>query len=173
MAFRFRRSWLAALAFLLAGGVLAAPVDEAQVKAAFVFNVMRYVDWPEGALPPGSPLTVCRVGAEELSRALSMLEGRQVGGREIRLRTVDNDPAGCQVLVLPEGAGRSLLARVQGRPVLTVGEGWDFLEDSGMVAMVVVDGKLAFGANLEEARRANLRLSAQLLKLARRVVDGK
>jgi hypothetical protein len=76
------------------------------------------------------------------------------------------------VLVLPEGEGRALLARAQGRPILTLGEGWDFLEDSGIVAMVVLDGKLAFGANLDGARRVNLRLSAQLLKLARRVLDG-
>lgn len=160
------------LALSFAGGALGAAADEAQVKAAFVYNVMRYVEWPEGALVPGAPLIVCRVGSGALSQALSVLEGRQVAGRPVRVRSVDADPSGCQVLVLPDGEGRTLLPRAQGRPILTLGEGWDFLDDSGIVAMVVLDGKLAFGANLEGARRANLRLSAQFLKLARRVLDG-
>lgn len=166
------RSFSLALALSFSGSALGAAVDEAQVKAAFVFNVMRYVEWPEGALAPGAPLIVCRVGSGALSQALSALEGRQMAGRQVRVRSVDADLTGCQVLVLPEGEGRALLSRAQGRPILTLGEGWDFLEDSGIVAMVVLDGKLAFGANLDGARRVNLRLSAQLLKLARRVLDG-
>ncbi|MDD5297222.1 MAG: YfiR family protein [Rhodocyclaceae bacterium] len=156
----------------LAGNAMGAAVDEAQVKAAFVFNLVRYVDWPEGALPPGAPLTVCRAGSGALSAALSVLEGRQAGGRQIRVRSVEGDPAGCQVLVLADGDGNGLLSRAQGRPILTIGEGWGFLEESGIVALVVLDGKLVFGANMDAARRANLRLSAQLLKLARRVLDG-
>jgi len=166
------RTLVLSLALSFAGSALGAAVDEAQVKAAFVFNVMRYVDWPEGALAPGAPLVVCRVGSGALSQALSVLEGRQVAGRQIRVRPVEGDLSGCQVLVLPEGEGAALLSRAQGRPILTLGEGWDFLEDSGIVAMVVLDGKLVFGANLDGARRVNLRLSAQLLKLARRVLDG-
>lgn len=169
---RFSLALALTLAPMFAGRALGATADEAQVKAAFVLNVMRYVEWPEGSLAPGAPLIVCRVGSGALSQALSALEGRQAAGRQVRVRSVEADLAGCQVLVLPEGEGRTLLPLAQDRPILTLGEGWDFLEDSGIIAMVVLDGKLAFGANLEGARRVNLRLSAQLLKLARRVRDG-
>lgn len=152
----------------MAHGVGAEGTD-AQVKAAFVFNFMRYVDWPDGA--PTEPLVVCQSGGR--NPALAALEGRQMKGREVRVRLVDNDPAGCHVLVFGEGSGNAaLLRRAQGRPILTVGDGWSFLEDGGVLALAVVDGKMAFGANLEAARRSNLRLGSQMLKLARRIVES-
>ncbi len=158
---------------LCAGGALAAGTEgtDAQVKAAFVFNFMRYVDWPEGVPGPAEPLVVCQT--RSANAALGAIEGRQVKGRELRLRQVENDPAGCHVLVFGEGdAGSPLLRRAQGRPILTVGEGWAFLDEGGVIALAVVDGKMAFGANLESARRSSLRLGSQMLKLARRIVDA-
>ena len=170
----FCLSW--GLTVLCAGMAHAAGVEgtDAQVKAAFVFNFMRYVDWPEGVPGAAGPLVVCLAGSRTATtQALAALEGRQVKGREVRLRQADHDPAGCQVLVFGEGdLDSALLQRARGRPILTVGEGWSFLEEGGVIALAVVDGKMAFGANLEAARRSGLRLGSQMLKLARRIVDS-
>ena len=164
---------MALLPILPATGLAAETANEGQVKAAFVFNAMRYVEWPEGTPASGAPFTVCRTGSKTpFNQALSALEGRAMRGGEVRVRTVDSDPSGCQVLVLPEGEDNALLRRAQSRPILTVGEGWTFLEESAILAVAVMDGKLVFGANLDAARHANLHLSAQLLRLARQVVDS-
>lgn len=138
-----------------------------------MFNVIRYTEWPESSFVAGQPITVCRFGSDgALVHALSALEGRVIRGSEIRVRTVEADASGCLVLVFPEGGNVAAVRRMQGRPLLTVGEGWAFLDEGGVLAVVVADGRLAFGVNLDAARRGNLRLSAQLLRLARRVVEG-
>ena len=168
-------SWLPGL--LLALSALAhgagPEAGDAQVRAAFVFNFVRYVDWPDDLAGASAPLVVCYAGNRAATaQALGVMEGRLVRGRQVRLRQVDGDPAGCHVLVFGEGQGTpALLHRAQGRPILTVGEGWAFLDEGGIIALAVVDGKMAFGANLEAARRASLRLGSQMLKLARRIVD--
>ncbi len=143
------------------------PVSEFQVKAAFIFNFAKFVQWPaeSGALVIGV------VGNEALAQAVTRaIEGRTIAGRSIEVRHLlaTDSPAGCHVLHisnLAEQDTSALLVRVQGA-VLTIGETPRFLRDGGMVRVFVEDRRLRFQINRRQTDVAGLRISAQLLSLA-------
>ncbi len=159
---------------LLPAPVRAGSLAEEQVKAGFVLNFAKYVEWPVTA-PVGGELRICGVGPHPLSGKLAELQGRQVQGREVRVRISGrpDDWRGCHILFLPaEEALRAeaLLRTVGTSPVLTVGDGADFARDGGMIGLKLRFGRIRFDINLGAARRAGLNFSSQLLKLADEVI---
>jgi YfiR/HmsC-like len=145
---------------------------EAEVKAAFVFNVAKFAEWPPEILPPGAPLRLCVLGTPDaLGAALLALEGKTVQGRtlEVRAGAALAPLRPCHLLVLtpdvPEA--RRVLAGEQG--TLTLGDGDGFTEAGGIIGITVAERRVRFDVNLEAARRGGIRLSAQLLRLARQV----
>jgi YfiR/HmsC-like len=169
---------LRALALLLAcSGALAQGPSEHGVKAAFVYNFTKFVQWPEQAFAtPQAPLVVCLPGRDALNGSLDALEGRPVLGREFRIqRSVrPEEVKGCHVLFIPEppdARGRELFRAAQGQPVLTVGEADGFAEAGGAIGFIARDERVQFEINPEAAARANLRISSELLRLATIVRD--
>lgn len=152
--------------------VLAAPparADDAPLKAAFVFNFLKFTDWP--ALPAGNGLTLCLSNADRtLEVAFASINGRVANGRAVRVQVLrPGDPtAACDVLYVRYG-GRPLdlqpLAASQ-PGLLTVGDAENFIEDGGVIGLVEREGQLRFAINLDVARRSQYRISSQLLKLA-------
>jgi hypothetical protein len=143
------------------------PVSDIQVKAAFIFNFAKFVQWPAD----GGAIVIGVVGDEALAQAVTRaIEGRTISGRPIevrRLRATDS-PKGCHVLHisnLTDQDTSALLVQVQG-PVLTIGETPRFLRDGGMVRMFVEDRRMRFQINRRQTDVAGLRISAQLLSLA-------
>jgi hypothetical protein len=161
--------------FLLA--LLAAPAAfaqyaEAEVKAAFVFNVAKFAEWPAEVLPAGAPLRLCVLGTPDaLGAALLGLEGKTLQGRVLEVRSGATLPPlrPCHLLVLMPDAPtpRRVLAEVQG--TLTLGDSDGFIDAGGMIGLVVAERRVRFDVNLEAARRGGIRLPAQLLRLARQV----
>ena len=101
--------------------------------------------------------------------------GESVRGRPLRVRTVTaSDPiANCHLLFVPAGpAQRSLLSAAANHPILTVGDDPAFLDDGGMIALRVVNGRVRFEIDDAAARRVGLRISSQLLGLAVAVRGG-
>jgi YfiR/HmsC-like len=141
---------------------------EYQVKAAYLFNFTKFVEWPEAAVPQGVPLTICVASANPFGHALEdTIRGELIGARPLSTRVV-SDVAGCHVLFVPDGvAAASLLRAARTHPVLTVGESDDFLRDGGIVNFVMQDGKVRFEINQDAATRAQLRISSRLLRLGR------
>ena len=146
---------------------------EYQVKAAYLFNFTKFVDWPADAIAPGAPLTICVAAPNPFGRALEeTIRGEVVGGRTLATRVV-RDPAGCHVLFVPDGVSAAPLLRdARTRPILTVGESEDFLRDGGVINFVMQGGKVRFDISPEAAERAQLRVSSRLLRL-RRTPDTK
>jgi len=149
---------------------------EAELKAAFVYNFAKYVDWPADTLnaTPGV-LPLCLVGAQDaLFDALTEMEGKMVKNRSLRVRAAsrhDNLKA-CQVLVMADSEAEhfeAVLRRLEGVPVLTVNGSDRFLDAGGIIGLVAEGKKVRFDINLGAARRNNLVLSSHLLKLARQV----
>lgn len=143
------------------------PVNERQLKAAFLFNFAKFVTWP----PSDRPLAICVAGDDALSAAASeLLRGRLVEGRPVDARplAVSATPEGCDLLYLgglkPDDAS-AILARTQG-PVLTVGETPRFLRDGGMVRIYLDANRMRFQVNRNRTEAAGLRISSQLLVLA-------
>jgi hypothetical protein len=141
---------------------------EYQVKAAYLFNFTKFVDWPEEAMPQGTPLTICVASRSPFGPALEeTIRDELVGSRPLTTRVV-RDAAGCHVLFVPEGVTAAPLLRdARTRPILTVGESDDFLAEGGMVNFVMQDGKVRFEISQDAATGAGLRISSRLLRLAR------
>lgn len=169
---RPRPAWLC---WLLAAGLLACSLPartaelEAKVKAAYVFHVIKFVDWP--ALP-GDALTLCISGNDAVSALLGDLAGKAVKERPLRIFTgLPADPAQCQVLYVggPERRWAELQPRLRGHSVLTVSDQDGFARSGGIVGFYAEAGRIRLEINPEAARQANLRISAKLLELARTV----
>jgi len=147
-------------------------------KATVVFELTRFVEWPASNFAAAdSPFVVGILGdepfGEEIRRAMG---GRKVRGRPIRTRNFRNldefDP--CSILVVGRSKARLLavvLDFLEGtKGVLTVGESAEFAELGGGVRLVELPDRIGFEINRDAVRRADLRLGAQLLRLAERLL---
>ncbi len=153
------------------------PPESAQVKAAFVFNFFKFVEWPAQAksqTPRG--IGLCVIGNRPLDGNLSLLAGRKVGARVIDI--IHNpSPASaspCHIAYIADLDSsflRDLQRVAPGAPTLTVSDQRGFIDEGGMIELRIIDGKVRFDINLLVARAANLQLSSQLLQLANRVVQ--
>ncbi len=146
---------------------------ERQVKAAYLLNFTRYVEWPATAFSDSAaPVNVCLVGADEAmpDAVRRTIEGRRSRGRPVRLLRPDAPArtAACHVVFLPAETPLmdSWLASMRTTPVLTVGEGADFIRQGGMVSFVILDQTVRFLIDAAAARTAGLRISSRLLALA-------
>lgn len=149
---------------------------EADVKAAFAFNFLRFVEWPQAALAgPPAPLVVGVSGAPEIRERLEILaEGELVRGHPVEVRAVrpGESPAGLHVLYLGVAAGApGLPAASRAKGLLTVSDAPGFAREGGIIGLVVVNQRVRFEINRGAARRASLQLSAQLLSLATVVAE--
>jgi hypothetical protein len=150
---------------------------EAQVKSAIILNMARYVDWPaESFSSDAAPISFCYVGQGALAAHLPSLRGKTVKGHPVSVRRMSSsgDIAGCHLVVLDATEYRTManvLDRTRHLPILTVGDISGFSRDGGMVELLLQDGKVRFEINLAAARQSRLKVSSQLLKVAR-IVRG-
>jgi hypothetical protein len=149
------------------------PSLESRVRAAFVFNFIQFVDWPEASLAKGDdPIVIGVVDPDPLEGCLATaIEGKTVKGHRLSIRRVTAEEVGsCHVLVVGSAnAGKSaeILKQVKEASVLTIGDYEAFTESGGVVRFYVDDRKERFEINVAAARRAGLQISSKLLKLAK------
>jgi hypothetical protein len=168
-------SWL-----MIAERVACAGSLEYAVKAAFLFNFAKFVEWPREALGPESaPLAICVLGPDPFGEDLDRVtQGRSVQGRRIEIRrlplpiaasAIVKATGGCAILFVaptdPAGHG-ALLRSLRDAPILTVGEQEDFTALGGCLRFFLVDQKVRFEINLQAVDRAHLKVSSKLLSLA-------
>jgi len=165
--------------FLVASLGVAATGDvtnEARVKAAFLVKFPQFVEWPAAALEGRRTVDLCVLGPVPFGSVLDELTaGEKLDGRPFAVRRVDATAVrSCQVLFLSEatGARESVLRALATVPVLTVSDAPRFLDEGGIIQLHVVAGRVRFNISVSAATRAGLRLNAQLLQLADRVVYG-
>jgi len=156
---------------------LGAPTEfEYKVKAAFLYNFAKFVEWPTSAFDSEeAPFVFCIVGEDPFGGNLeATVKGRTASGRRIVVRRGPSVEAlGRCHLVFIGATEDDQVARelheVSGQPVLTVGESTAFAKAGGMIRLFVEEKRIRFDINERAAREAGLRISSQLLKLARRV----
>jgi len=150
------------------------PASEYQVKAAFLLNFTKFVEWPASAFEDArSPISICIFGDDPFDGALNQLvEGELVNSRKVVVQKIRRTPApkSCQVLFVgsAEKAVSKLLS-ASGPAVLTVGEGDGFLRDGGMIAFVLDSRRVRFEINQTAAAGAGLTMSSRLLSVAKAV----
>ena len=165
---------LISLALVCAEG----PLAENDAKALYVYHFAQFTNWPAGAFETdSSPLVIGILGADPFGGALDqVIKGETVDKRKLLIRRSGNvnDLKGCNILFIGQNeAGRlaQIIASLQGTNVLTVSDIPQFCRQGGMIGIQTEKGKVIFEINVGAARRAGLRLSSQLLKLARKIVD--
>jgi len=154
-----------------------AQADEYRVKAAFLYKFGSYIEWPSGSFARAdSPVAIGVMGADALADELvQIVAGRNVNGRPVRVRKLrPGDPiAGLHVLFVGRDSGRlaEILAAAKGRALLTVTESEEALELGSMINFVVVEDKVRFDIAPPPSESSNLKISARLLGVARKVVS--
>lgn len=175
-----RASIVACLLALAATAAAQSPrAPEYEVKAAFLYNFAKFVDWPPRAFPDSStPLRICVLGRDPFGDILSRaVRGKSVSGRPISSQPVQSsaDARPCHILFIGSSDPAFLkqaLAPLHDLPMLTVGESKDFLPLGGMINFVLEQDRVRFEINLTAAERHHLKLSSKLLSVARIVDTG-
>lgn len=152
-----------------------------QVKAAFIYNFAKFVEWPPQSFPASdSPLILGVVGDDPMSKDVNALSGRTVGPHRIQVEWFPvsradlfiHDPPPCQILyILPSELlqAPAIIDGVRARHVLTICDGARSFERVGAAINLITtpEGKIRFEINIDAAKRAGLKIESPLLNLAR------
>ncbi len=152
---------------------------EYEVKAAFLYNFAKFVEWPANAFAqPSAPLRICVLGRNPFGASLtSIVQGKSISGRPLESSQMQApaETRPCHILFISRSdpdALRQALDTIGDLPVLTVSESDDFLRLGGMVNFVLEQDQVRFEVNLRAAERHRLKLSSKLLAVARVVKSG-
>jgi YfiR/HmsC-like len=178
------RVQLCTMALLLLTGSIplqpqSAPSVEYQVKAAFLFNFAKFIEWPTDAFSnEKTPITLCVFRYDPFGSALDeVIRGKTINNRELTARRINELPdlKSCHLVFVSEREDK-LLSEIdkslKGGSVLVVGESAEFAERGGAIQLFLEENKLRFAVNVDAVQRARLQVSSKLLALARVVHDG-
>ena len=176
------RGWMfllrVALCFL-AVVAQAQSATEYQVKAAFLFNFARFVEWPAEAFPTAdAPLQICILGQDPFGADFEqMIVDKSVNGHRMEIAHPEGVPQAraCHILFIAFSEKprlREILQGLRGTSVLTVGEVPGFVQMGGIINFVLDDNRVRFEINQRAAQIVRLKLSARLLTVAKLVLTG-
>ena len=181
------RLLLTALALAWMLGVipcLGAPVSrptDYDVKAAYLYNFARFVEWPVNVASTSDSFTVCVLGQDPFGPALDATRaGEKIGGKRATAKRISTpkEAATCQILFLSsaeEGRVDQVIEALRKEAVLTVSDMPKFSQRGGMIQFVLEGNRVRFEVNLSAVQQAGLNLSSELLKVAtsvRRTASG-
>ena len=144
---------------------------EYQVKAAFVYNFIKFVSWPSGEASAAGTVRLCTLGELPDAAPFDDLQGKEIMGKRLQVVHLRDpqDAHSCQVLFLSLSLSRRLsetLELVRGHPVLTVGDTDGYAQRGVMINMYLENKRVRFEINAETAVQAGLQISTKLLSLA-------
>jgi len=170
-----RWGWIAILLFAGSLKLSAQPATSAeyQIKAVFLFNFARFVDWPPKAFPDAdAPFIIGVLGEDPFGPYLDeTVRGEKVNGHPLivqRYRRM-NEVKTCQVLFISRSEAdrvEQIVSNLRGRSILTVGDTDDFDARGGMVRLATEKNKVRMHINLGAVKSANLAISSKLLRVA-------
>lgn len=143
---------------------------EAHVKAAYIYNFARFVEWPAGTA--GGPIRIGVLGHGDLASPLEeTVRGKSVGGRAIKITPIASaaEAECCEILLIEHSESKhekEIAQALAGKPVLTVSDEEGASRNGVIIAFQLVDESVRFQINQDAATRAGLKISSQLLKVA-------
>ncbi|HEX9002623.1 MAG TPA: YfiR family protein [Blastocatellia bacterium] len=155
--------------------------NEYEVKAAFLYNFAKFVEWPPEAFGSGggTALIVGIIGDDPFGSAIDRtISGKTVNGRQLTIRRLKwgQNLKDCHVLFVSSSEQKRLpqiLEILKGASVLTVSEMDQFSQQGGVIGFVMENSKVRFEINTSASEQARLKISSKLLALARIVRSGK
>jgi uncharacterized protein DUF4154 len=145
---------------------------EYQVKAGFLYNFAKFIEWPTEAFPArDSAFTICLADDGLQGAVEQAVQGETWNGRPLSVKQIDSgsDVRRCQVVYISLAARQKtteILMAAANAPVLTVGETTDFISAGGIIRFTQSGRRIRFEINPDAAERASLRVSSRLLRLA-------
>jgi hypothetical protein len=147
--------------------------SEYLIKAGYIYNFAKLVEWPSSAARKGQPMVIGVLGNDAFATVLErVVQGKTIDERPLvvkRLRTRDFKDCSCQILFLAAAQSTRTDDVVQfqnASSVLTVAEAPEFAKRGGIIAMTLEDSKVRFAVNVDAATQASLNISSRLLALA-------
>jgi len=177
----YRKSLRVAVVITILLGMLCPPtraaegIGEGDVKAAFVLNFLRFVEWPASAFRSlEDPIVISVLGSDPIAASLASLDGKKVSGRRVVVRKVPVLSAleRCNVLFVgasEKAALEPVLGAVQRWSVLTVADFEGFAGRGGTIGFIRQDDRVGFEINEESAKKAGVKINAKLLYLGKSV----
>ena len=170
---------------------------EYQIKAAFLYNFIKFVDWPkEKVSDANEPITIGIIGKDPFGKAFEPVKDKKVKDRKVVIKrfkgfeelnkSAENDKSKlqqqiqairrCYILYIcpsEQEQLKEIVSWVKAHPVLTVAEAKDFLDAGGIINFLMEEKKVRFEINVTAGEQAKLKIRSQLLQLAKRVVKEK
>jgi len=170
---------------------------EYQIKAAFLYNFIKFVDWPKEKMADSNePITIGVIGTDPFGHAFEPIKDKKVKGRKVVIRRFkgfkEQEPSDekdkselkrtieslkkCHLLFICSSEKeklREIISLVMDDSFLTVGEAKGFLETGGIINFLMEEKKVRFEINVTAAKKSKLKISSKLLRLAKRVVKEK
>jgi hypothetical protein len=154
-------------------------LTEYEVKAAYVYYLAKFVDWPPAAFSSkNTPITIAVIGDDEFGNLLAnIVKDKTIQEHPIQIRPLKwpADLRTCHLVFVgssDQKRFRQIVESLKDRPVLTITETEDGSQTKGIVNLFVEGGKVQFEVNIAEAEKARLRISSKLLRLARGTVGS-
>jgi len=148
--------------------------DEDQVKAAYLYNFAKFVEWPPASFPGMEDRTIiCTIGDERMAEVLQQtVRGKQANGRPVEARLVSSveELRSCHILLIAfrdKEHISQILRSVQSANVLTVGQSEEFTRLGGMINLARNDNSIQLEINPKAAEAAGLKISSRLLAVSR------
>jgi YfiR/HmsC-like len=154
--------------------------SEYLIKAGFIYNFAKFVEWPSTAFAePDSPIVIGVLGTDPFGDIINhVVEGKKIGARGFVVRRFkwikelkdQKDFKECRILFVSSSEKlhfEEIVDAVKGLPILTVGETPGFAERGGMIRLMLEDNRVRFEVNVDAAHYGNLNISSRLLTLAR------
>jgi hypothetical protein len=164
--------WIASAAAIPTAHGQEKAIGEYDVKAAFLYNLTKFIEWPDKSLDQKSALTIYILGDAPFGNALDAIRGKTIKGKAIvvkKTNSLDILKHGDILFISNSEKGRleQILKGISGLPILTVGDTESFAENGVIVNFYIEDNKIRFEINIEAAKRAGLRISSNLLRLGK------
>jgi hypothetical protein len=144
---------------------------EYQVKAAFLYNFINFVEWPPESFTDPS-LNICIVGEDPFGGAFDIMRNETIRGKKLVVKhcRISDELKSCNIVFIPASEKKhigSILRFIGTANVLTVSDTEEPVRQGVIIGFFIEDSKVRFAINNDTARRAGLKLSAKLLKLAK------
>ena len=154
---------------LLSTSVVVASELETKVKAAYLYHLTQFVEWPK---LPEDHMNICVLGNDPVGDMLLGLSHRNIKSRILNIEIRENmDTANCHVLFISqsESAWKDVLIGMRQQSVLTVSDIHDFATAGGIIGFYLEEGKIKLEINPSAVNKTNLKISSKLMELARHV----
>lgn len=150
-------------------------LKEYEIKAAFLYQFTKFVEWPEQSLNKQNAFSICVIGQNPFGEILTQLESEKVHTQQVKVVNIDASAADtCHVVFISAAEGKNvskIIGKLRGKSILTISEVPHFLEAGGLINFVKQEKNIRFQINQRDAEQSGIKISSKLLKLAERVVS--